>query len=84
MNAPLARATLIEDAGEAATDDQFFRSRQFLAAEGATHTLQIESEDRILAAPLIVRAIPGTDAHDATSPYGYPGLVERGRGGVLQ
>jgi len=70
-----ARAELIEDAGAAATDDEFFRSPQFLEAEGATHTLQIESDDRILAAPLIVREIPGADARDATSPYGYPGFA---------
>ena len=73
-----ARAELIEDAGAAAADAEFFRSPAFLAAEGATHTLQIESDDRILAAPLIVREVPGTDIRDATSPYGYPGLVERG------
>ena len=29
-------------------------------------------------APLIVREIPGTDERDAISPYGYPGLAERG------
>ena len=84
MNAPLAKATLIEDRGEAAVDGQFFRSRQLLAAEGATHTLQIESDNRTLIAPLIVREIPGTDARDATSPYGYPGFAEGGRGGVLR
>jgi hypothetical protein len=77
-----AEATLIEDRGEAATDDQFFRSRQFLEAEHATHTLRIESDDRSFVAPLIVREIPGAEASDATSPYGYPGLVARGQGGV--
>jgi len=74
VSAPLARATLIEDRGEAAADAEFFRSRQFLDAEGATHTLRIESDDGALLAPLVVREIPGTDARDATSPYGYPGF----------
>ena len=70
-----ARAELIEDAGAAAVDDEFFRSRPFLEAEGVTHTLRIESDEGELVAPLLVRDIPGTDARDATSPYGYPGLV---------
>ena len=74
MSAPLARATLIEDRGEAAADAEFFRSRQFLDAEGATHTLQIERDGGALLAPLVVREVPGTDARDATSPYGYPGF----------
>jgi hypothetical protein len=73
-------AELIEDRGEAAADAEFFRSRQFLAAEGATHTLRIEADGRELLAPLLVREIPGSDARDAVSPYGYPGLTERGRG----
>jgi hypothetical protein len=70
-----ARAELIEDRGEAAADREFFRSRPFLAAEGATHTLRIESDDGELLAPLIVREIENTGERDATSPYGYPGLV---------
>ncbi|HET8955987.1 MAG TPA: GNAT family N-acetyltransferase [Solirubrobacterales bacterium] len=74
MSAPSAQATLIEDRGEAATDDQFFRSPQFLAAEGATHTLRIETGAGGLLAPLIVREIEGTGERDATSPYGYPGF----------
>jgi Acetyltransferase (GNAT) domain len=69
------RAELIEDAGAAAADDQFFRSPAFLQAERVTHTLRIESEEGTLVGPLIVREIPGSDARDATSPYGYPGLV---------
>jgi hypothetical protein len=69
-----ARAELIADRGEAAVDDHFFRSRPFLEAEGVTHTLRIESEEGELLGPLIVREIPDTDARDATSPYGYPGL----------
>ena len=72
-----ARAELIEDAGAAAASEEFFRSRPFLEAEGVTHSLRIESEQSELVGPLIVREVPGTDAHDATSPYGYPGLVER-------
>lgn len=76
-----ARAELIADRGEAAADDQFFRSRQFLDAEGATHTLRIEGDEGELVAPLIVRDIPGTKERDAVSPYGYPGLVVgEGRG----
>jgi hypothetical protein len=82
VNSPRAEATLIEDCGEAAVDDQFFRSRQFLDAERVSHTLQIESGDRILTAPLIVRDIDGTDERDAVSPYGYPGLADGSRGGV--
>ncbi|HEX6456425.1 MAG TPA: GNAT family N-acetyltransferase [Solirubrobacterales bacterium] len=70
-----ARAELLADRGEAAADDQFFRSRPFLAAEGATHTLRIEFKEGELVAPLIVRDIPGTNERDAVSPYGYPGLV---------
>ena len=70
-----ARAELIEDRGEAAADGEFFRSRPFLDAEGATHTLRIESDGGELLAPLIVREIPGTGERDATSPYGYPGLI---------
>ena len=70
-----ARGELLEDRGVAAASEEFFRSRQFLDAEGATHTLRIESDDHELLAPLIVRAIPGTGDRDAISPYGYPGLV---------
>jgi Acetyltransferase (GNAT) domain len=77
-----AVAELIEDRGEAAADDQFFRSRQFLDAERATHTLRIETSDGAeLVAPLLVRTIGDGPERDAVSPYGYPGLVpdpERG------
>jgi hypothetical protein len=71
-----ARAELIEDRGQAAASDQFFRSSPFLAAENATHTLRIEGEDIELLAPLIVREIAATGERDGISPYGYPGLVE--------
>jgi hypothetical protein len=77
-----AKAELLEDRGEAAADDQFFRSRPFLEAEGVTHTLRIESDEAELLAPLIVREIPGNEERDAISPYGYPGLVEGSRGGT--
>jgi Acetyltransferase (GNAT) domain len=66
------KARLIEDGGEAAADrEQFFRSPEFLAAEGVTHTLSVEGTD--LRVPLVVRPINGTDRSDAISPYGYPG-----------
>jgi Acetyltransferase (GNAT) domain len=70
-----ATATLLEDRGEAAAGAEFFRSREFLDAEGATHTLRIESEEGVLVAPLVVREIEGNSRRDAISPYGYPGLV---------
>ncbi len=70
-----AQAELIADRGEAAAGEEFFRSRPFLAAEGATHTLRIEADDVELLAPLIVREIPGTGERDAVSPYGYPGMA---------
>ncbi len=79
-----ARGELIEDRGEAASGEDFFRSPQFLEAEGVTHTLRITHEARELVAPLIAREIEGGPERDAISPYGYPGLVERSRGGVLR
>jgi GNAT acetyltransferase-like protein len=69
-----AAATLLEDAGAAASGEEFFRSPEFLAAEGVTHTLRIESDGGELIAPLVVREIEGAGARDASSPYGYPGL----------
>lgn len=70
-----ATAELIEDRGVAAESDEFFRSRPFLDAEGATHTLRIASGERVLLAPLIVREVSGANgARDAISPYGYPGV----------
>ncbi|HEX5983175.1 MAG TPA: GNAT family N-acetyltransferase [Solirubrobacterales bacterium] len=77
-----ARAELLEDRGEAAVDEEFFRSRPFLDAEGVTHTLRIEDEAGELLAPLVVREINGTGERDAISPYGYPGVVEGSRGHV--
>lgn len=75
MSDPLARAELIEDRGEAAASGQFFRSRQFLDAEGVTHTLRVTGGEAELLAPLIVCQIPGASERDATSPYGYPGIA---------
>ena len=70
-----AKAELIEDRGNAAVSDHFFRSRPFLDAEAATHTLRIDTGDGELLAPLIVREIGDGPERDAVSPYGYPGLV---------
>jgi hypothetical protein len=77
-----ARAELLEDGGAAAASDDFFRSREFLDAERATHTLRIETgAGESLVAPLVVREIEGpagadgAPQRDAISPYGYPGLV---------
>lgn len=74
-----ARAELLEDRGEAAADAEFFRSRPFLDAEGATHTLWIKSDQGELLAPLVVRDIPGSGERDGVSPYGYPGFAKGGR-----
>jgi Acetyltransferase (GNAT) domain len=71
-------AELLADEGEAAASDDFFRSRPFLDAEGATHTLRIEAEGLELLAPLIVREIDGSAERDAISPYGYPGFTSAG------
>jgi hypothetical protein len=76
MSGPSATAELLEDRGAAAISDQFFRSRPFLDAEAATHTLRIETTDGLeLVAPLLVRQIASGPERDAISPYGYPGLV---------
>ncbi len=75
MSAPIPTAELIEDRGEAAAGEDFFRSREFLDAEAVTHTLRIAADGSRLLAPLIVRPIPGGEAHDAISPYGYPGFA---------
>jgi Acetyltransferase (GNAT) domain len=66
------RAELHADGGAGTASDEFFRSAEFLAAEGTTHTLEIGP----LLLPLIVREVPGEDAlTDAISPYGYPGAT---------
>ncbi|KAA0274198.1 MAG: GNAT family N-acetyltransferase [Acidobacteria bacterium] len=64
---------LIADAGAAAVEDEFFRSREFLAAEGVTHTLLASAGGNEAAIPLVVRPIPGSERVDAISPYSYPG-----------
>jgi hypothetical protein len=77
-------AQLIEDGGASAGGGigghptEFFRGVHFLAAEGATHTLRIETGDAELLAPLIVREIGGGPDRDAVSPYGYPGFTVNG------
>lgn len=71
-------AELVEDGGRAASGPDFFRSTEFLEAEGATHSLLIQRTGvpgPLAAAPLLVREIPGSDRFDAISPYGYPGLT---------
>jgi hypothetical protein len=64
---------LLADSGAASSAPEFFRSKQFLAIEGVTHTLRAQSGNTQVYIPLIVRAIPGIDEFDAISPYGYPG-----------
>ena len=79
MSKPFAQ--LIEDGGASAVGGvgghptEFFRGAHFLEAEGATHTLRIETDDAELLAPLIVRAIGDGPDRDAVSPYGYPGFT---------
>jgi hypothetical protein len=63
-------ARLIEDLGVEASDTEFFRSAEFFAAEGVTHTLAIGDALRL---PVIVREIEGEGRVDGISPYGYPG-----------
>ena len=75
MTEAAATAELIADAGAAAASEELFRSRPFLDAEGATHTLRIAAGEAELLAPLIVRRIGEGAERDAISPYGYPGLA---------
>lgn len=66
------KAELAADGGASASSGDFFRSRPFLEAERATHTL-LAGPSRL---PVIVREIPGGDGRlDAISPYGYPGAT---------
>lgn len=74
------RAELIADRGAAAQSDDLFRSRPFLDAEGATHSLRLATTRRAALVPLIVRPVEGSDLTDAVSPYGYPGAVVEGGG----
>ncbi|HEX3736922.1 MAG TPA: GNAT family N-acetyltransferase [Solirubrobacterales bacterium] len=79
MSRPFAQ--LIEDGGASAAGGlggqptEFFRSAHFLEAEGATHTLRIETDEAELLAPLLVRQIGDDPDRDAVSPYGYPGFT---------
>ncbi|HEX3360547.1 MAG TPA: GNAT family N-acetyltransferase [Solirubrobacterales bacterium] len=79
MSRPFAQ--LIEDGGASTGGgvgghpSEFFRGAHFLEAEGATHTLRIETDDAELLAPLIVRQIGDGPDLDAVSPYGYPGFT---------
>lgn len=66
------KAELLADSGSAAAASEFFRSATYLRAENVTHTLLVRN---LLAIPVVVRNIPGTDSFDATSPYGYPGAT---------
>jgi GNAT acetyltransferase-like protein len=70
-----ASSELLADGGAAVAEPEFFRSPEFMAAEGVTHTLRVAVGELEMLAPLVVREIPGSEAVDATSPYGYPGLV---------
>jgi hypothetical protein len=74
-----ARAELIADEGAASSSEEFFRSPEYLRAEGATHSLVVDAPGGELVAPLILREIEDTDELDAVSPYGYPGIVPRAR-----
>jgi hypothetical protein len=69
-----AAAELLPDGGAAAAEPEFFRSPEFLDAEGVTHTLRISAAGAELVAPLVVREIDAGGAADASSPYGYPGI----------
>jgi hypothetical protein len=75
-----AVAELIEDAGATVAEAEFFRSAEFMRAEGVTHSLRIAGDGAELLAPLIVREVPGETGRDAVSPYGYPGIVGSGAG----
>jgi hypothetical protein len=75
-----AQAELLGDRGRAAAGPEFFRSAEFMAAEGVTHTLSIRADEVELLAPLVVRDVPGGGAVDATSPYAYPGIDDRSSG----
>ncbi len=74
-----ARARLEPDRGAAACGEEFFRCRQFLDAEGVTHTLIVEQGASRAAIPVLVRALEAPPGRvDATSPYSYPGAEVRG------
>ncbi len=70
-----ATTELLDDGGAAVAGPEFFRSAEFMAAEGVTHTLRISADGAEMLAPVVVREVPEADALDASSPYGYPGLA---------
>ena len=80
MSAADGRAELLADGGAAASGDDFFRSREYLEAEGTTHSLRIAAGSEELCAPVIVRNDLPDGAQDAVSPYGYPGFAPGGDG----
>jgi hypothetical protein len=45
---------------------------------GEAKALYVEDGERSVLLPLILRAVPGSESRDATSPYGYPGPLLRG------
>jgi hypothetical protein len=67
-------AELLVDGGAAAASGEFFRSPEFMAAEGVTHTLRIGFDGGEALAPLLVSEVDGGGT-DAASPYGYPGIA---------
>jgi hypothetical protein len=71
----MATARLIADGGSAAAEpSQFFRSPEFYAAEGVTHSLAIGDGDGPVLA-VVVREIDDAVGSDAISPYGFPGAA---------
>ena len=79
MSGPAGTARLEQDGGAAAASEEFFRSPQFLEAEGVTHTLIVELGERSSKIPVIVRELEGAEGVlDASSPYSYPGAEVTG------
>jgi Acetyltransferase (GNAT) domain len=70
--------SLLADGGATSAAPEFFRCKEFLALEGVTHTLTVESSSGCAAIPVIQRSIPNSEQSDAVSPYGYPGGVLTG------
>lgn len=66
-------AQLIDDVSPSSSNQEFFRTRSFLGVEEVRHSLVLETDRGRAALPVVIRPIPGTDLHDAVSPYGYPG-----------
>ena len=73
-------ARLIEDGGAAAADPgHFFRSPEFLAAEGVTHTLAIEGGPEDAAAARDRAPDPGQRSQRRHLPLRLPGRERRAR-----